>query len=94
VRFEWDDNKDLVNKKKHGLSFDTARQVFLDPWLVRLPERVVNGEMRYWTVGKANGLTIVIVVHTLRNDFEEEVCRIISARKATPSERRIYEKTD
>lgn len=94
MRFEWDDDKDLANKKKHGLSFDTARQVFLDPWLVMLPERVIDEEVRYWTVGKAKGITIIVVVHTLRNDLEEEVCRIISARKATPSERRIYEETD
>jgi uncharacterized DUF497 family protein len=90
MRFEWDEVKNRLNFEKHKISFDTARLVFDDPYARSIQDRVVEGEERWQTVGMIKGL-IVLVAHTYREESEEEVIRIISARKATPAERRIYE---
>ena len=87
----WDSAKDLANKRKHGLSFQTARQVFFDPLAVSRPDPSTEEE-RWQTVGVIGSAT-VLVVHTLlrRGADTEDVGRIISARKATPHERKAYE---
>jgi hypothetical protein len=90
MRFEWDEVKNRRNVEKHRMSFETARLVFDDPYAHSVHDRVVNGEERWQTVGTIRGL-IVVVAHTYREESEEEVIRIISARKATPAERRVYE---
>ena len=90
IRFEWDEGKDRQNFEKHKISFETARLVFDDPYAHSMPERVVEGEERWQTIGMMRGLTVV-VAHTYREEGDEEVIRIISARKATSAERRIYE---
>lgn len=92
MRWTWNDKKNRVNKRKHGLSFESAQYVFTDPLaLTRLDSRM--GEERYQTVGRVGQLT-VLVVHTWP-DFDvavdEDVGRIISARKATGHERKAYE---
>jgi len=77
---------------KHGLSFETAQLVFDDPLAVSRPD-VYPGEERWQTVGAIDRV-IVIVVHTwplYDPESDEEVGRIISARKATKNERRAYE---
>ena len=90
MRFEWDEVKNRRNLEKHKISFETARLVFDDPFARSIQDRVVDDEERWQTVGMIKGL-IVLVAHTYREESEEEVIRIISARKATPAERRIYE---
>lgn len=90
MRFEWDDLKNRRNLKKHGISFETARLVFDDPHARSAQDRVVDGEERWQTMGMIEGL-IVVVAHTYREEGETEVIRIISARKATPVERKTYE---
>jgi uncharacterized DUF497 family protein len=90
VRFEWDDAKEASNLRKHGLDFKTGALVFEDPMQLPIPDREVDGEERWQTIGWAGQMMIVLVAHTLQ-DEEEEVIRIISARKATPHERRLYE---
>jgi uncharacterized protein len=90
MRFEWDEVKNRPNLKKHKISFETARLVFDDPYARTLQDRVVNGEERWQTMGMMKGL-IVVVAHTYRQKDEEEVVRIVSARKATSAERRAYE---
>jgi uncharacterized protein len=58
-------------------------------------ERVVDGEERWQTIGcLENGTLVILVVHTLAGKDVEVVVRLISARKATPRERRLYEKGD
>ena len=91
MRFEWDVRKDRRNRLKHGISFAGARLVFDDSRAVSLLDRVVEGEPRWQTLGLAGGIVILVVAHTLREEDGEEIVRIISARKATPRERRIYE---
>ncbi len=94
MRFEWDDEKNRLNRKKHGVSFELAVEVFADPFCLTVPDRTVRGEERFWTIGRLENLIILVVAHTTRDEQGEEVTGIISARKATPRERRFYEETD
>ncbi|MYE02584.1 MAG: BrnT family toxin [Alphaproteobacteria bacterium] len=90
MHWEWDENKSRANRRKHGLSFETARLVFGDPAAVSFPDPSAEEE-RWRTVGMV-GNAVVMVVHTepdLRDGVEAG--RIISARKATRRERKNYE---
>jgi len=95
VRFEWDEAKGLSNLRKHGVSFEEASQVFLDPLHVSVQDRVEDGEPRWQTLGLVGGLILLTMAHTVREEFGDgtliEVIRIISARRATRKERRRYE---
>lgn len=88
MRWTWSLAKNLDNKRKHGLSFDTARLVFDDPHALSRPDPLPH-EDRWQTVGVIGPIT-VFVVHTWP-DSSDETGRIISARKATAHERRAYE---
>ena len=91
MRWTWDTRKNRSNQRTHGLSFETAVLVFDDPLAA---SRLDSGtdEERWQTVG-AIGHVVVLVVHTWPelDDSDEEVGRIISARKATAHERKAYE---
>lgn len=87
--FVWDEEKNRINQTKHGVSFETAALVFSDPDMVCYPERWVDAEERWHAIGTVGGIAILLVVHTVRGEHEEEI-RIISARKASPSERALY----
>lgn len=92
MRFEWDSKKNETNIKKHGISFEMAKLVYEDPFhLALLDKRFNYFEERWITVGKIPGEQVVVVAHIYFDSAEEEVIRIISARKATPAERRQYE---
>lgn len=91
MRFEWDEAKSNVNRKKHGLSFTAAGEVFHDPFAVTLPDPSAATEERLWTLGRLRSLVVAVVVHIDREEAGESIIRIISARKATPRERRLYE---
>jgi uncharacterized DUF497 family protein len=91
MRFEWDANKSRANRRKHGLSFETAKLVFDDPNHLSVQDRIEDGEERWQTMGLAGGITILIVAPTVEDNEGEEVIRIISARKATPREQRRYD---
>jgi uncharacterized DUF497 family protein len=91
VRFEWDEAKNRLNKLKHGLRFELAVEAFEDPMAVSVQDREVGGEERWQTIGVVRNLRLVVVAHAVRGSFGEEITRIISARKADASERRIYE---
>ena len=90
-KFEWDENKNVINRNKHGVDFQTASFVFDDPNFLSEQDRVVDGEERWQTIGMVGGLVILMVAHTVREDENTEIIRIISARKATPKERKHYE---
>jgi len=91
MRFEWDERKNRQNQQKHGVSFELAQEAFFDPFCLAISDRVMDDEQRWWTIGRIETLTILVVVHTLRDELGEEVIRIVSARKATARERRFYE---
>ena len=88
MRFEWDDQKERANIRKHGIDFSTAALVFNDENRIDLYDEIHSeSEDRYITIGEVGGITyVVFVVYTER----EDVIRLISARLATESERRLY----
>jgi uncharacterized protein len=91
MRFVWDQNKNLANIKKHKISFEEARTVFFDDnaRLIPDPEHSISEE-RFIILGITNKLRILVVVHTYKED--DNVIRIISARKATKTETKYYYK--
>jgi len=95
IRFVWDDNKNRANQRKHGVSFEFAAQVFLDPLHVSIHDRMENGERRWQTFGLVDGFPLLIVAHTTTESDVDgdavEIIRIISARRANRHERRRYE---
>jgi uncharacterized protein len=88
VEFAWDERKNRANQKKHRVSFETAIQVFDDPFHISTQDREVEGETRWQTIGMVSGSHVVVVAHTV--DEEAELIRILSARKATRRERSVY----
>jgi uncharacterized DUF497 family protein len=91
ARFEWDEGKNQINQAKHGLRFELAVEVFDDPMAVSVLDREVDGEQRWQTIGLVRGTHLLLVAHTLREEDGDEVIRLVSARRAIRSERRIYE---
>ena len=90
LSFEWDENKNEINNKKHGISFETAREVFYDDNAILFddPDHSV-GEERFLIIGMTRSLKVCIVSHCYRNS--DNVIRLISAREATKHERKTYE---
>ncbi len=85
MEFEWDLEKEKVNLKKHGISFSYASLIFNGIVLTKHDDRFFD-EHREISLGDVDGVSVLVVVHVDRNDK----IRIISARKATQNERRIY----
>ncbi len=84
MRFEWDEDKSRSNRKKHGVSFEAAVGVFVDPLLLLTKDRIVEGDERWHAIGAVER-AILLVVHVYRTESEhdeEETIRIISARPA------------
>src|SRR5450755_2474469 len=91
MRFEWNDEKDRQNLLKHGVRFETAALVFDDPCALTQHDDAASDDVRWITVGSASLDAVLFVVHTSLEQDGEETTRIISARAATPRERRSYE---
>jgi hypothetical protein len=90
VKFEWDAAKAAANAIKHRVSFDEAATVFLDPLAVSGPDPDHSvREQRYVTLGLSSLGRLLVVAHTHRPDH----IRIISARRADRSERKMYEES-
>jgi uncharacterized DUF497 family protein len=86
--FEWDEEKAKRNLKKHQVSFEEAATILSDPRSVTISDPDHSGEEeRYVDIGTSSRGRILVVVYTERGDD----IRIISGRKATPTERRKYE---
>ena len=90
--FEWDENKNRANQKKHHVSFEVATLIFDDPDIISiLDERFDYAEDRWISIGLALGRVELVVAHTvMENEDGEEIIRIISARKATAAEKEKY----
>ncbi|KQP10275.1 hypothetical protein ASF28_03725 [Methylobacterium sp. Leaf99] len=92
IRFAWDPAKAESNRLKHRITFEVASRVFADPYASSLQDRIEDGEHRWQTIGLVDGVTIVLVAHTILDaDDGTEIVRIISARRADRQERRRYE---
>jgi uncharacterized protein len=89
VRFAWDETKARANIRKHGVSFEEATTVFADEnaRLKHDPDHS-EGESRLILLGFSARLRILVVCHACWEN--DEVIRIISARKATPEEHKQY----
>ncbi len=88
LSFEWDEEKANANLRKHGISFDEAATIFLDPFSITIPDADHSiDELRYVDIGSSKKGRVLVVVYTERGAR----IRIIGCRKATPSERRMYE---
>ncbi|HTW32276.1 MAG TPA: BrnT family toxin [Candidatus Sulfotelmatobacter sp.] len=90
--FEWDPVKAKANERKHAISFDVARHVFDDPDALAERDRIEGGEERWQTLGMVEDVLLLLVAHTVRFQEEDEVIRIISARRADRTEKHRYEK--
>lgn len=89
VRFEWDSNKAQSNLKKHGVTFDEASSVFVNPLaLIFDDEEHSTEEQREIIVGHSTAGRVLLVSFTERG---KDLIRIISARRATKKERQDYE---
>ena len=90
LRFEWDDRKSTVNRRKHGVSFEEARTVFFDEnALLRPDEEHSEDEERFVLLGLSARLRTLVVCHCYRQG--DEVIRLISARRANAFEWQQYE---
>ena len=89
-QFIWDAEKAAANLAKHGVRFEAACDVFLDP-LVRSADASIDEESREAAIGMTEDWKLLFVVHLIR---EDDWIRIISARPATAKERKFYEESD
>lgn len=89
IKFEWDENKNRINQKKHGVSFDEAKTVFYDEEALVIddPEHSEEEE-RFIILGLSSRANLLVVCHCCRDS--DTVIRIISARKATRTETEYY----
>lgn len=92
MKFEWDSEKEKINFKKHGVSFEHASYVFTDPLALNKYDKAHSSEEERWVLlGKSLNDIILVVIHTFKNDDNIEYVRIISARKATKKEQQSYQ---
>ncbi len=89
LRFSWDNKKSNANKKKHGISFEEAQNIFFDENAVEFfdPDHS-ESENRFIMLGLSYRLRVLVVCHCFRESKSE--IRIISARKATKKEQKVY----
>jgi len=89
LRFEWDERKSAVNKRKHGISFEEARTVFYDDEALLLADDGHSeSEDRFVLLGLSSMVRILVVCHCYRQGGD--IIRIVSARKADARERAQY----
>ena len=89
IRFQWDERKHTGNKRKHGVSFEEAQTVFQDNRALLIEDPDHSGsEDRFVLLGLSFSLRTLVVCHCYREN--EEVIRIISARRASRMERAEY----
>jgi uncharacterized DUF497 family protein len=89
MKFEWDETKRASNLAKHMVDFELAKEVFNDPCRIEIEDKSMDyGEARFIVIGFAADV-LLTVIYTDR----DKCIRIISARRATPKERRLYHET-
>ncbi|MFZ0312367.1 MAG: BrnT family toxin [Candidatus Korobacteraceae bacterium] len=93
VRYEWDPAKNKSNKAKHSIDFETAQLIFDDPFCIAFIDLITDAEQRWKAIGAIEDVVLLVVAYTYRQDGADEAIRIISARRATPRERKLYAET-
>jgi hypothetical protein len=86
LEFEWDENKNRENQRKHEICFEEAKLIFEGIYFTRIDPRDYGSEIREISIGSIGGGVILVIVHAQRDGKT----RIISARKATKKERRRF----
>lgn len=96
MRFEWDDEKEKINITKHGIAFRTAELVFGDENRIETydEEHSTPEEERYITIGSIDEVMLVVTVVYTPRGKEGDIIRLISARKATRTEKEAYYNDD
>lgn len=90
MTFEWDETKNHINQRKHGISFEEVQTVFEDAYAILFDDPDHSDEEeRFLIIGMSSAKGVCIVSHCYRGT--DEVIRIISARKATRTERSVYD---
>ncbi len=90
--YSWDEAKNASNRRKHGIGFEAAQLVFNDPLHLTRQDRIENGEQRWQTIGLVGNVVLILVAHTWHDtEVGSDHIRIISARRATTLERKMYE---
>jgi uncharacterized DUF497 family protein len=87
MQFEWDEQKNKINIRKHGLDFADAWEIFAMPMLAALDDREDYGEDRWIAIGMLKSRIVVVVY----SELDRDTIRIISLRKALSNERKQYE---
>lgn len=88
IDFDWDEDKATANVKKHGISFEEAKTVFGDPFSVTISDPAhSSSEYRFVDIGTSARAMVLAVTYSERG----RTIRLISCRKATKAERKIYE---
>ena len=87
MKFDWDEEKNAANIRKHKIDFSDVPPIFASPMLMELDERLDYGEDRWTGIGILSSMVVVVVFVERRQD----TTRIISARKANQHERKKYE---
>ena len=88
LKFEWDENKAKINKRKHGISFEEASTAFADELSITIDDPLHSSdEDRLILIGQSKEFKTLVVIHIEKR----ETLRIISARKATKHEQKFYE---
>jgi uncharacterized DUF497 family protein len=87
--------KARANQRKHGITFEEAVHVFDDAYALFEQDRTDDqtGELRWKAIGLVEGMVLLLVAHTVREEDQGEVIRLISARRADRKERNRYEQT-
>ena len=88
IRFEWESQKAEINIRKHGIAFETACEVFFEPFLRMMEPENLNEQIREAIVGLTMNWNLLYVVYTM---CKGDIFRIISARSVTKHKRRLYE---
>jgi uncharacterized DUF497 family protein len=91
LRFEWNIKKDLSNLRNHGIAFEEAMTIFYDENAIEFYDEDHSfKEARFLMIGLSSKLRILLVSYTVMEGRDEDIIRIISSRKATKNEQRIY----
>ena len=92
MEFEWHPEKARRNVVNHDVAFDLAVKVWDDPFHMLVFDRIENGEPRWHAIGMVGPVLVLLVVHAYPDALDEDNVRVISARKTTPQERKLYER--